>query len=91
MYGYPSAVSNLFFLCFWLSSSDLFKCTSGHQIYTCAPNSDILTFLSTFEGPSELEIAHQNELKIGITNELSKALKAVQRENVDTDDLAVYR
>lgn len=46
---------------------------------------------NAFSGPSELEIARENELKIAITQELSKALKTVQKENVDTDDLAVYR
>jgi len=40
---------------------------------------------------SDVEIARENELKITISQEVSKALKTVQKENVDTDDLAVYR
>ena len=40
---------------------------------------------------TEVEIAKENEVKIGITQELSAALKLVQKENIDTHDHAVYR
>ena len=42
-------------------------------------------------GPSEVEIARENEVKRGITEAVSKALKAVQKENINTEDRAVYR
>ena len=38
-----------------------------------------------------MEVAKENEIKISITTELSKALKDVQKENIGTEDHAVYR
>ncbi|XP_052821358.1 uncharacterized protein LOC128246875 isoform X2 [Mya arenaria] len=42
------------------------------------------------KGPSEVEIAQENEVKIGITQEFAQALKTVQKENIGTADQAVY-
>ena len=42
-------------------------------------------------GPSEVEIARENEVKIAIIQEFSKALKTVQAESIGTADQAVYR
>ena len=52
-------------------------------------NYDISTLI--ISGPSEVEIARENEVKRGITEAVSKALKAVQKENINTEDRAVYR
>ena len=38
-----------------------------------------------------MEVAKANEIKRGITDAVSKALKAVQKENINTEDRAVYR
>ena len=38
-----------------------------------------------------MEVAKGNEIKRGITDAVSKALKAVQKENINTEDRAVYR
>ena len=38
-----------------------------------------------------MEVAKANEIKRGITEAVSKALKAVQKENINTEDRAVYR
>ncbi|XP_045162784.2 uncharacterized protein LOC123527417 isoform X3 [Mercenaria mercenaria] len=42
------------------------------------------------KGTVEVEVARENEVKIGITQELSTALKMVQKENVGTEDQTVY-
>ncbi|KAH3822399.1 uncharacterized protein LOC127831796 isoform X1 [Dreissena polymorpha] len=42
------------------------------------------------KGPSEVEIAKENDVKIAITQEFSKALKTVQKESIGTEDQAVY-
>ncbi|KAL4221037.1 positive regulation of ruffle assembly [Mactra antiquata] len=42
------------------------------------------------KGASEVEIARENEIKISLTQELSAALKAIQREKVDCEEQDVY-
>ena len=43
------------------------------------------------QGPSQEEVTKENKVKRGITGAVSKALKAVQKENINTEDRAVYR